>query len=254
MSESVTAKLYALYKSDMRIRGLRSRLDAAERFLGEQNKHLDGLRQRSVGVDSQLKQLRATIANDEGEVAQIDERINELRERMNTATSNREYKATLAEVNTLKENKAEIEERAIANLEKADELSKQQGEITSATGEREKMREVAERDRTARADEIREKLTEAERERASMAEAVPSEALTVYEELLTTRGEDAMAPLEVVDAKRHEYICGSSMMSVPVEIAISLLNGKLTLSPNDGCILYLDAEAEEKLAAAAGKK
>ena len=254
MSESVTAKLYSLYKADMRIRGLRSRLDAAEKFLGEQNKQLDGLRQRSVGVDSQLKQLKASVANDEGEAAQIEERIDGLRERMNNATSNREYKATLAEVNTLKEKKGELEERALGNLQKVEELSKQRGDLESASDEREKMREVAERERAARADEIREKISEAEGERATMAAAVPGDALSVYEELLASRGEDAMAPLEVVDAKRHEYICGSSMMSVPVEIAISLLNGKLTLSPNDGCILYLDKEAEEKLAAAAGKK
>lgn len=56
-----------------------------------------------------------------------------------------------------------------------------------------------------------------------------------------------MAPLEIIDRKRHEYICGSSMMAVPVEIAASLIQGKLTISPNDGCILYLTEEVEEEL-------
>jgi hypothetical protein len=37
-------------------------------------------------------------------------------------------------------------------------------------------------------------------------------------------------------------------MSVPVEVAASLIQGKLTISPNDGCILYLTEEDEETLA------
>ena len=37
------------------------------------------------------------------------------------------------------------------------------------------------------------------------------------------------------------------MMSVPVEVAASLIQGKLTISPNDGCILYLTEEDEETL-------
>jgi hypothetical protein len=63
-----------------------------------------------------------------------------------------------------------------------------------------------------------------------------------------------MAPLEVVDRRRHEYICGSTMMSVPMETAMSLMSGKLTLSPNDGCILYLTEEVAESLTTTKSKR
>ncbi|MBL4591279.1 MAG: hypothetical protein JKY96_04900, partial [Phycisphaerales bacterium] len=101
-----------------------------------------------------------------------------------------------------------------------------------------------------RSDEIADKLAELRTKRESLVSDVPADALRVYEVLLESRGEEAMAPLEIIDRKRHEYVCGSSMMSVPVEIAASLIQGKLTISPNDGCILYLTEAVEEELTGA----
>ncbi|MFG0312739.1 MAG: hypothetical protein ACF8LL_00930, partial [Phycisphaerales bacterium] len=154
------------------------------------------------------------------------------------------------EVNNLKEHRSVFDEQAIEQLEKVDELGKQLEELEAAKTEREKMREVAENDRQQRADEIAGKLAELREKRERLVGDVPKNALVVYEELLESRGEDAMAPLEIIDRKRHEYVCSSSMMSVPVEVAASLMQGKLTLSPNDGCILYLTEEDEEALSGA----
>ena len=112
------------------------------------------------------------------------------------------------------------------------------------------MRGVAETDRQKRADEIAGRLAELRAKRETLAVDVPKSALSIYEELLEARGDDAMAPMEIEDRKRHEYICGSSMMAVPVEVAASLMQGKLTVSPNDGCILYLTEEVQEELSKA----
>ena len=120
-------------------------------------------------------------------------------------------------------------------------------EVEKSVVEKEKIRCVAEEQRQERSDEIADKLAELNTQRKALVIEVPKDAMAIYAELLEMRGEDAMAPLEIEDRKRHEYVCGSSMMSVPVEVAASLMQGKLTLSPNDGCILYLTADVEEDL-------
>lgn len=251
---SVTKKLLAVFRVDKEIQGLSSRLNSAERFLGEQTRQLADISTKVSSLQAQLRQLQASANNAEGESQRIEAKVNELREKMNGAQTNKEYKALLAEVNNLKEQRSSFDDEAIGHLDKIEKIKTQLAELEGSQKEREKVRGVAEGERQQRADEIAAKLAELRRKRDELAGAVPKEAMAVYEDLLRQRGEEAMAPLEIVDRKRHEYVCGSSMMSVPVEVAASLMQGKLTLSPNDGCILYLTEHVEEQLLASFTKK
>ena len=247
---SVTAKLLAVFRVDQQIQGLQSRLEGAERFLAEQTRQLAALGTQKDSIETQIRQLRASEANVEGEGNRIAEHIDELREKMNNAATNKEYKAFLSEVNNLKEIRSSHDEQAIEFLEQIEGLSGKLTEITTAVEEKERMRALAEEKRQQRSDEIAERLAELKSQREKLVVDVPKDALAIYAELLESRGEDAMAPLEIEDRKRHEYVCGSSMMSVPVEVAASLMQGKLTISPNDGCILYLTPEVQEELSGA----
>ncbi|MDF1809816.1 MAG: hypothetical protein P1U42_08985 [Phycisphaerales bacterium] len=247
---SVTNQLLAVFRVDIEIQGLQSRLEAAERFLGEQTRKLADLGDQAESLQTQIRQLKATTSNAEGESARIKVHVDELREKMNNASTNKEYKALLSEVNNLKEQRSGHDEQAIEGLEKIEQLQGKLDDLESSKLDRDKVRGVAESDRQNRADDIADKLAELRSKRNQLVEDVPKHALTIYQELLDNRGDDAMAPLEIVDRKRHEYVCGSSMMSVPVEVAASLMQGKLTISPNDGCILYLTDDAEDELSKA----
>ncbi len=251
---TVTKKLLALFRVDKEIRGLSTRLNAAERFLGEQTRQLADISTQVSSLEAQLRQLQASANNAEGESKRLEAKINELREKMNAAQTNKEYKALLSEVNNLKEQRSSFEDEALGHMEKIETIRKKLGEFETARTEREKVRIVAENQRQERSDEIAGKLAELRAKRDQLAADVPKDALRIYDELVRQRGDDAMAPLEIIDRKRHEYVCGSSMMSVPVEVAASLVQGKLTLSPNDGCILYLTEQAEEILVASFVRK
>ncbi len=251
---TVTKKLLALFRVDKEIRGLSTRLNAAERFLGEQTRQLAEIATQVASLEAQMRQLQAAANNAEGESKRLEVKIGELREKMNSAQTNKEYKALLGEVNNLKEQRSSFEDEALGHMEKIETIRKRLDELSAARVEREKVRGVAENQRQERADEIAGKLAELRAKREELAAEVPPDALRTYEELVRQRGDEAMAPLEIVDRKRHEYVCGSSMMSVPVEIAAQLVQGKLTLSPNDGCILYLTEQAEEILISSFSKK
>ncbi len=247
---TVTSKLLALFRVDKETQGLQDRLNAAERFLGAQTKQLAELSAQFESYQTQIRQLTASESNAEGESKRVAVHIDDLREKMNNASTNKEYKALLSEVNNLKGQRDEHDAEALGHLEKIEELKVKLAEVEVLVAEREKVRAIAEAQRQERSDEIADKLAELRAKREELVADVPKDALRIYEELLESRGEDAMAPLEIIDRKRHEYICGSSMMAVPVEIAASLIQGKLTISPNDGCILYLTEAVEEELAAA----
>lgn len=243
----VTARLLRVFQVDRQLAGLEGRLHKAERFLGEQNRHLDEVGAQLKALQTQIRQLKASTANLENEVQGFDEHIGRLREQMNTAQTNKEYKALLAEVNTLKAERDRREEEAISLLTKIDELNTQSQNLESARGERDKMRAVAEGERTERASEIKERVEELKTKRETLAKEVPADVMAIYAGLVRQLDEEAMAPLEIADRRRHEYTCGACMMGIPMEMSISLLSGKLTRCPSCGCILFLTAEASDQI-------
>jgi len=244
----VTANLLRVFQVEKQIRGLKARLDSAEKFLGQQTKDVASLDSRRGGLESQIKTLSVQAADHEGEMKRIDTRSAALRTQMESAQTNKEYQAFLVELNNLKTDRDKFEAAALELMGKADELRKQVAEIDQARGEREQVRKVAAGDRDQRSQEIQTRLAELEAERVQATEAVPTEILTNFKRLLHTRGEDAMAPVEVQDRKRHEYTCGACQMSIPVDAVNALLTkGKLTTCASCQCILFLDEEALKAL-------
>ena len=245
---TVTEKLLRVYRVDRKIDGLQSRLRGAENFLGEQNTQIATLSKRATVVESQIRQMKATQADAEGESAQHEEHIELLRERMNSASTNKEYKALLAEVNTFKEKKAELETSALELMEKIETLQAEQETLSAQTDERSKVKTIAESERTQRADEIRDQLEALRAERVGIVEDVPASALSTYVDLIERLDEDAMAAIEIEDLKRHEFHCGACMMLVPVEAMNTLLShGSITQCPACGCILFLEEKDRETM-------
>lgn len=245
---TVTDSLLRVFRVDQQITGLKARLRAAERFLNEQVGHLDQIESQRSTNAAQIKQMSAAASDAEGEAARIEAHITELRERMNNASTNKEYKALLTEMNTFKEQKSEQETKAVELLEKIEALKARQGELDGAAGERSKVKGVAEQDREARAAEIKDKLAALEAERETLLSDVPASVLATYDELVERLEEDAMAPIEVQDRKRHEFTCGACMMGLPVESMSALLShGSLTLCVSCGCILYLEESTREAM-------
>lgn len=243
----VTNRLLRVYQLDRQLAGLQSRLRAAERFLEEQTRQLQAVEAKRNALLAQNKQISASVANQEMEIKGTDERIEHLREQMNQARTNKEYKAFLTEINLLKADRGKVEEEALGQMAKADELKSQIAELDRARAERQRMRGVAETERDARKAEIADRLSQLQAERVQAAQDVPGEVLSQYERLHELREEDAMAPVEITDRRRHEYNCGACMMSLPMEVSISLLSGKLTTCSNCQCILYLPPEAADAI-------
>lgn len=252
---NVTDKLVRVFRVDTQIRGLESRLRGAERFLNEQNRQIEQISSKRSAIEAQLRQLTASANDNEGETKRIDERIADLRERMNTAQTNKEYKALLTEVNTYKEKRGEIEETALGQIEKIDQLKAQLAELDAAEAERQKVRGVAETERQQRADEIKDRLAELQGERAKLVADVPDGVLKSYQELIEVREDEAMAPIEIQDRKRHEFSCGSCMMTLPVESMSALLShGNVTYCVSCGCILYVEEKVREAMTPTSSKR
>ncbi|MCC6426698.1 MAG: hypothetical protein IT435_07740 [Phycisphaerales bacterium] len=252
---SVTDKLLKVFLVDKQLRGLQSRLRAAEKFLSDQTGSLQQIESKKAALETQLRQLTAATSERQGEMARLDEKLKTVKERMDAAQTNKEYKAFLTEMNGFKEARDKVETEALEQMGKIDELKKQLAEMTTQRDDRQKVAKVADDDRSKRAAEIKDRLDELTKERATLAAEIPKEPLKTFELLIRARGDDAMAQIEIQDRKRHEYNCGSCMMSIPVETISSVLgSGRLTTCVSCGCILYVtEADAKSLQEPAGGK-
>lgn len=239
---TVTSQLLELFRVDQQLRGLRSRLDVAERFLEQQTQQLTELKTRSAAVESQLRQVKASSGNNEGEAKRLEEKIASLREQMNSAKTAKEYNAFLTELGTFKDQKTAAEDEVLAGMSKVEELDKELKALKAQQAERQKIVTAAEADRKAKEAEIKDRLDELTAKRKDLAAKVPKDALATLERLIKTKNDAAMASVEVLDRRNYEYSCAACYMTLPMETVSSIVTGRLTHCVNCGCILYTEEE------------
>lgn len=242
--------LVNLYRVDSQVRALRSRLDAAKRYLAAQNKLLDDLNNQVEELRTRKRHHQATIGNQESEITGLDERIEKLREELNNASTNKQYNALLTEVNTFKVERNKTEERMLEEMEKVEQIDAQLKELEEQITERIKVRDVAKKQLDEREQDVGERLAELEEERKQATIGIPQQELEIFERLSEDYDGEAMAAIEEIDRKRREYACGECHMHMPFE-RVSILKGSQdTLVRCNACqrILYLEEALRESFA------
>lgn len=217
----------------------------------QQEKLLADLTAKRDSVAGQARQIQASNHNDETELKGIDERIELLRDRMNNAKTSKEHGAMLAEINTLKEQRSGIEERVLERMGKLEELTSGSASLDADQAQRQKVRDIAAADRAARADEIKDRVAELEKQRDTVRKEVPAAALSLYTSALERGVEEIMAPIEEQDRRSMEYTCGSCYTHLPIEkVSVLMQKGDITTCPACDVLLYLAEETREALGSA----
>ena len=240
----VTTQLRKVFEVDQHIAGLKSRLSGADHFLAEQQRQLAELDGKITAIETEAKKNKVQQASLEKEAAALEARMVTLRDAMGSARTNKEYAVFLTELNTIKAQKDEKEKAQLELMEKVEAGMKQIAEINVRQTERQAMVVKAGEERAKRQSEIASKLSEHEAKRATLAADVSTEHLKLLAELTLRLGENAMAKLDEIDRRNHEWACSSCMRAVPVQSISTILKGQLTRCSNCTCILYAD-EAQD---------
>ena len=233
--------LLHLNQVDAQVRGLRSRLESAQRYLDAQTRQLAELNNALSELQTRRKHVRASVANFETEMAGVDERIEKLRNELNSAETNKQYTAILTELNTVKARRAEVEDHALREMESVETLDAQLEQARGQVAEREKIRGIAEQQLAERRAEIGERLGELEAERAQAAAAVPPDVLHVFEEMAYIFDGEAMAEVSEINRRHREYACGACNIHLPFELVSQLMGGSHSVVRCASCqrILYM---------------
>ncbi|MGH7390665.1 MAG: zinc ribbon domain-containing protein [Candidatus Rokuibacteriota bacterium] len=224
--------LVHLQEFDTRISGLEAeaarlprQIEALHAALAEARKTMETIKGR---LDATRKDMRAR----EKDLDDVAVKRSKSEGRLYEVKTNTEYSAVLAEIETIKRQKAQAEEEILALMERQETL---QGEIREAEQRLRTREEQARRDEAS----LRERLAAVEKEldgvrgeRASLARELPRGVLGDYERILKARGGLGIAPVTTT------AICGGCRVTIRPQ-AIQELRQNQVLLHCESCGRFL---------------
>jgi predicted nucleic acid-binding Zn-ribbon protein len=241
--------LLTLHRVDTQVRALRSRVEAGERDLAREAKLLGVLQRQEQELAMQIRQFDATVKNLELEIQGIQERVDRLRNDLNSSQNDKQYKAILAELKTLEGKKGEFETRAVTELERSEQVKARLAEVGGQLAERKKIHDVVKAQLDERKAECGGRLAELEAERNQAARGIPDKERKVFERVLDTCEGEAMSEVEEISRRHREYACGACRMELPFG-SVSMLasdSNAMVQCKTCGRILFLTEETREVL-------
>jgi uncharacterized protein len=226
---------------------------AALRELHQIHQQLDELRDRVERGPKQVRARQATVAQlnakleearnrvKEGRVAidrkQLDlkageQKIVDLRVKLNGCSSNREYQSFLEQIAAAEMANSVLADEILEAMEKSDTLN-----TAVAEAERQVASGKQELDKTQRSveDSAAAILADITRLEASLAEAekvLPAEFKSDYQRVVRSKGADSLASVE-------DGVCGACGQQITLNMQNELMLSKPVFCKSCGCLLYL---------------
>lgn len=247
---SLQDNLQELYTLDRQVRGLQGRLDAAKQRHQRLLRRLEQLQQQQQELAEQTKQVQASANGLDHQSQASEQRIAKLREQMNSVTSNKEYSALLVEVGTLKDEKSKLEDEALEQMGRADELKVELEQLDARIVEQQKLVDGADLEVKNCVDEVGEQLESLMVQRDEAATHIPADVYATFRRAADDYDGQAMAEVIEQNRKRNEYLCGGCFRIVPLQMINSLMMhpDKMAGCTNCGRILYLNKELKASFA------
>lgn len=223
------------------------------RTLHRIHQQLGDLRERLARGPKQVKAREANLARLEAELAQVkadakaarvgadqkqlllrsgENKILDLKAKLNAASSNREYQALKDQIAADEMANSVLADEILEALEKIDEFQKHVGEadqkVAKAKDELSKSQQQVRDQEALLAGDINRleaELKESEKE-------LPADFREAYQRVVKSKGSDAMAPVEGEN-------CGGCFQVITTNMFNSLLMNKVVFCGNCGRLLYL---------------
>ncbi|MEE2908256.1 MAG: hypothetical protein VX527_10565 [Planctomycetota bacterium] len=246
---SLIDDLLELNLVERQLRGLQSRVSSAEVYFRAQARQMEELEQRQEELQTRRKQRQVAIHGHETDAKAIDERLEKLRNDLNTATTTRQYSTVLDEMNTLKSSRSSTDDLILTEMSEIEVVDNDLTELNNSITERKTVLDSAASELEERKAEIADRVSTLETEREVKSAVIPGSALETFSRCAEDFDGDAMAAIEEIDKRRREYCCGSCNLNMPFNIVVQLLGANESIVQCENClrILYVTPEMKAEV-------
>jgi predicted nucleic acid-binding Zn-ribbon protein len=236
---SVTASaLREIHRIHRQITDLRGRLDRGPRHVKATDAHLQNLQQKCRVMKESLTRTRMSADDKQLQLQQREDRIDDLKKKLNSCGSNREYQALREQIAADEQANSVLADEILEALESIDQqeaaLAREEEERDAVASELERLKPTVEEEQTRLASEL-ERVTHNLR---LVEQSLPAEIKEDYERISRVRGEETLAQ---VDGE----ICTGCFHKISPQTLNVLMMGNAQMCSSCGALLYLP-ESEER--------
>ena len=224
--------LLKLQEIDLQLSDIRAEHDNIPLQMQELDKDVDELKAELEKQESDLKALKLAIREAESKVALLEETAKRYKQQLLAVKTNREYSALLTEIEAVKFEKEELEEKIIREMESSEEVAAQIEETKGRLTEVERVREEKKDELAVKMKVLKDKITVQATKRDNLVQKIKRPVLNLYERIMNSRMRKAVVPL-------RNGSCGGCFTIVPLQKVADIRKAdQIYTCDNCGRILY----------------
>lgn len=185
------------------------------------------------------KTFRVVLDQKQLQLKTSEAKVKELRIKLNTAQSNREYQALLEQIQAAEMANSVLADEILEALDKVDEYKKKAAQSESELAAARQKRETVRLDVSEKEPLIRGDIKRLEAELKKSESALPAEVREPYQRVVNHLGEDALAAVE-------NQCCGGCNQQVPLNLCNKIMINLPVFCKSCGRMLYMTDASRSK--------
>jgi len=226
-----TNALRELHRIHRQLTDLRGRLEKGPQQVAARQDNLSRMEQEHTKLKETLTKTRVLADEKQLQLRQREDRIADLRAKLNGCSSNREYQTLQEQIAADIQANSVLSDEILEALERIDQhqehLQQSATDLTKSHASLQQLQQRVDGERAGLQSELERVTAELKRAEATL----PSEIRAEYFRITRARGEDALAPVEGTT-------CGSCFHVLSPQTMNELSLGKLVFCKSCGTLLY----------------
>jgi predicted nucleic acid-binding Zn-ribbon protein len=230
-----TAALRELHRIHQQLAELRDRMERGPKQIRAREANVAQLDSQLNAARDRAKQTQLAVDRKQLDLRAGEQKIVDLRVKLNAANSNREYQTLLEQIAAAEMAGSVLSDEIIEGLEKIDQLASATKEAEHALAAGRQELDKARRAVEESALTVRENITRLERELAEAEKALPADLKGDYQRVVRSKGADSLAVAE-------DGVCTGCGQQITLNMQNELRLSRLVFCKACGRLLYLAGE------------
>lgn len=227
-----TAVLRELHRIHTQLSDLRDRLARGPRQVQVHQNNVAKQQQAQQEIEQKLKSTRMTVDQKQLDLKTSENKIVDLKAKLNTCSSNKEYQTLLEQIAATEMANSVLADEILEAMEKCDQLEEKvneaKGQVEAAQGELSKCQAKVE----GEAGVIQADIERLEGELAVSEKQVPADLKADYERVIRGKGADGLAEVE-------SQVCQGCGKQITLNMQNDLLLSRPVFCKSCGSLLYI---------------
>jgi uncharacterized protein len=224
--------LRTLHRLHRQLTDLRDRKEYGPKRVRAAEAHVTHREAELAKSQADLKKFRVATDQKQLQLKSGEDKIKDLQRKLNTATSNREYQALKDQIAADNMAGSVLSDEILEALEKVDQSQTKIHELDATLAAARKKAEAVRAEVQKLAPTLQGDIDRLDAELKQAEAALPPAIRDVYQRVVRSRGEDALAAVE------NEF-CGGCNQHVPVNVCAEILLGHPMFCRSCGRLLYV---------------